>query len=93
MRYFLLITLLSTSCVFGEVYTSEHFEVISDLDSRYIEILQNNIEGYYDNMTGRFFGNGWDRPLSIYYFENQSDTQAYFGDQQKIYYGLYMPSK
>lgn len=94
MKHFVLIvTILLPSCIFGAVYPSEHFEIISDLDSHYIAIVQDNIEGYYDNMVDRFFKSGWDVPLTIYYYENQSDTQAYFGDEQTIYYGIYVPDK
>ena len=39
------------------------------------------------------FEQGWQEPLKINYFEKQSDTQAYCGDKEKIYYGIYVPSK
>lgn len=88
----ILLLLLSMS-VSGERYLSEHFEIISDLDSRYVEILQKNVEGYYDNMVARFFDTGWDEPLKIYYFESQSDTQNYLGNDYKMHYGIYIPSR
>ncbi len=77
----------------ANVYTTEHFKIISNLDSLYVRVLQDNVEGYYENMVNRFFDVGWDDPLLIYYFEKQSDTQAHLGNRQKIHYGVYIPKE
>ncbi len=92
-RMALFIWLCIYGMVVGQVYTTDRFSIHSELDERYIAVLQRNIEGYYDNMVSRFFEAGWSEPLSIYYFEKQSDTQQYLGDGHKVYYGLYDPKR
>ena len=59
---------------FAETYRSEHFIVYSDLDPRFIKCLQANIEAYYNNLAGKFFPQGWSKPLEIYYSKNSSET-------------------
>jgi len=60
--------------VSAETYRSQHFIIYSDLDPRYIKILQANIEAFYNNLQGRFFKTGWLKPLKIYYSKNHSET-------------------
>ncbi|MEN6307594.1 MAG: hypothetical protein ABFD91_07555 [Anaerohalosphaeraceae bacterium] len=87
-----LVALFSCS-VFAQQYPSLHYVVISDLNTGYVDILTRNMEAFYENMLGGYFEQGWQQPLTIYYFEKQSDTQAYLGGAEKIYYGIYIPSK
>ncbi len=70
---FCLIFLLTCN-VSAETYRSQHFIIYSDLDPRYIKILQANIEAFYNNLEGKFFKTGWTKPLEIYYSKNHSET-------------------
>lgn len=60
--------------VSAETYRSEHFVLYSDLDPRYVKVLQANVEAFYDNLAGKFFKAGWSKPLEIYYSKNHSET-------------------
>jgi hypothetical protein len=53
----------------AKTYTDQHFIIDSDLDYRYIKIIQLSIEAYYENMTGHYFAKGWEKPLKIYYLK------------------------
>jgi hypothetical protein len=73
ITYFCLIFSLACN-VSAETYRSPHFIIYSDLDPRYIKILQANVEAFYDNLVGKFFKTGWSKPLEIYYSKNHSET-------------------
>lgn len=80
----------------AKTYTSQHFVINSDLDHRYVRIIQLNAEAYYENMAGQYFAKGWTKPLKIYYREKQSDTQQLLnkhGHKLKAAFGHYMPSE
>ena len=86
-------SLLNCSIVYSGTYESQHFVIHSDLDSRYVKILQSNIESFYEKILYEYFPKGWETPLDIYYSETQSDTQkliAGFGYDDKVHYGVYI---
>ena len=59
--------IFSLTCdVLAETYRSQHFVIHSDLDPRYVKVLQANIEAFYDNLAGKFFKTGWSKPLEIW---------------------------
>ncbi len=90
------IIFLFCSHVWAKTYTSSHFIIDSDLDHRYLTILQLNVEKYYENMVGNFFAKGWEKSLKIYYLKNQSDTQKLLkkhGHKYKVGYGCIMYSE
>lgn len=59
---------------FGETYESKHFTIYSDLDPRYVKVVQANAEAYFTDMVGRYFKNGGGKRVKIYFSETQSDT-------------------
>ncbi len=67
-------SLLVFANVFAETYQSEHFIIHSDLDPRYVRIVQANAEAFYNNMAGKYFSSGWNGPLKIYYSKTPSET-------------------
>ncbi|MHC4103770.1 MAG: hypothetical protein ACYSR9_02430 [Planctomycetota bacterium] len=67
------VQLLLTSAS-GETYRSKHFIIHSDLDPRYVQIIQVNAEAFYANMKSPYFRTGARTPVTIYYSKNQSDT-------------------
>lgn len=77
----------------GATYRTAHFTIHSDMDSRYVSFIVENAESFYESMLDTYFDKGWQEPLGIVYSRSQSDTQKLFGDKQKIYYGIYVPSK
>lgn len=88
-----ILMLLCFSNVLGQTYESKHFIIHSDMDSRYINIIQSNIETYYEKILSGYFAKGWEEPLTIYYSEKQSDTQLLltgYGYKDKAYYGIYI---
>ncbi|MFA5252956.1 MAG: hypothetical protein WC454_10285, partial [Phycisphaerae bacterium] len=90
----LYIALLLFTNAFAEDYKSEHFIISSDLDPCFVQFVRVNAEAYYENMLGRYFQTGWQKPLTIYYSKTQSDTQQLFdknGEKTKAEYGLYDP--
>jgi len=66
--------LLSFRSVFAETYKSGHFIIHSDLDRRYVQLIQANAEAYYENMAGQYFQTAGGKPLTIYYSKTQSET-------------------
>ncbi|MGA1979183.1 MAG: hypothetical protein ABSG99_01265 [Sedimentisphaerales bacterium] len=88
------IVLLFTNA-FAKDYQSSHFIIRSDLDPCYVQFVRANAEAYYQNLQGRYFQNGWQKPLTIYYSRTQSDTQQLLnkhGHEDKVNYGLYESS-
>jgi hypothetical protein len=72
---------------------SENFVIHSEMDHRYIKILQSNMEAFYNKIRPDYFITGWKEPLDIYYSEKQSDTQrliARFGYKDRVHYGVYL---
>ena len=81
----------------AKTYTSQHFVINSDLDPRYVNIIQLNVEAYYENLVGQYFAKGWSKPLRIYYSEKQLDTQQLllnkYKHKSKVGYGRYIDSE
>ena len=80
-------------CVYAGDYESRHFVIHSDLDGRYVKILQGSVESFYEKISAEYFSNGWDRPLDIYYSKSQGDTRkvlAGMGYKEEVYFGLYI---
>lgn len=91
-RLVLFCAICTCTYAFAETYQSEHFIIDSPLDARLVKFVQLNCEAYYENMHLRFFAQGWDKPLKIYYSKTQSNTQELLrstGDNDKVYYGVY----
>ncbi len=89
--YLCCILLLSTNAP-AEDYKSSHFIICNDLDPCFVQFIRANAEAYYENMQGRYFQNGWQKPLTIYYSRTQSDTQQLLdknGYELKVDYGFY----
>ena len=88
------IVLLFTNA-FAEDCQSDHFIIHSDLDPCYMQFVRANAEAYYENLQGRYFQTGWQKPLTIYYSRTQSDTQQLLdkdGHKIKVDYGFYESS-
>jgi len=86
------LTFLFFTNTFAQTLQSPHFIIDSDLDTRYLRIIQLNVEAYYENMVGHYFAKGWKKPLKIYYLEKQSDAQELLnkhGYKREIGYGYY----
>jgi tetratricopeptide (TPR) repeat protein len=90
-----LVIFVFCTCGLAKIHKSQHFIIDSDLDPRYVKIIQLNAEAYYENMTGHYFAKGWKKPLRIYYLEKQSDAQKLYNKHDhkgKIGYGRYTGS-
>ncbi len=90
-----VIFLLNCSTVFSKSYESEHFVIHSELDSSYVNIIQSNIESFYDKIAYEYFPVGWEQPLQIFYSKTQSDTRkllAKVGSDTDVNYGVYISS-
>ena len=75
-----------------QTYQTRHFRIVSPLDPRFVRAIELNAEAYYDGMTPRYFPQGFDQPLVIYYAKTQADTRRALrgtgvGD---VGYGLYL---
>jgi tetratricopeptide (TPR) repeat protein len=87
--------LLLFTNAFAENCQSDHFIISSDLDPCYVQFVRANAEAYYENLQGRYFQTGWQKPLTIYYSRTQSDTQQLLnkdGHATEVNYGLYESS-
>jgi predicted negative regulator of RcsB-dependent stress response len=87
--------LLLFTNAFAEDCQSDHFIIHSDLDPCYMQFVRANAEAYYENLQGRYFQTGWQKPLTIYYSKTQSDTQQLLnkhGHKIKVDYGFYESS-
>lgn len=85
-------TLLPLTKTFAENCQGSHFIIQSDLDSCFVQFVRANAEAYYENMQGRYFKTGWQKPLTIYYSKTQSDTQQLLdknGHEIKVDCGFY----
>ena len=90
-----LVIFFFCTCGWAKTYTSQRFIIDSNLDTRYLRIIQLNIEAYYENIASRYFTKGWKKPLKIYYLEKQSDAQELLnkhGYKREIGYGYYTGS-
>ncbi len=84
--------LLPFTNAFTKSYQSSGFIIHSDLDPRYVQLVLANAEAYYENLKGRYFQTGWQKPLTIYYSKTQSDTQQLLkkhGCEAEVDYGYY----
>ena len=82
---YLVVVFLILNCasVYSRTYESQHFVIHSDLDSRYIEFIQLNIESFYEKILSEYLSKGWQKPLVIYYSKSQSDTTGSFYDNTR----------
>ncbi len=77
-------------------YETPHFRIATPLDKKFVDYIKINAEAYYKEMVQRFFGKDFDKPLQIYYFYRESDTEhtlERFGITDGLeFYGLYKNS-
>ncbi|MHC4744928.1 MAG: hypothetical protein ACYS8Z_23685, partial [Planctomycetota bacterium] len=77
---------------YARKYTSKHFVVESNLDSRYVQFVVANAEAYYGHMTDEYYPSGGNRRVVIYFSETAADTHKLFrrdGISGRPRYGLY----
>lgn len=77
---------------FAKSVEGRYFLIESDLDPFYVQLIQANAEAFYQNMQEQYFPIGWQKPLTIYYSQRQSDTQQLLdknGHKIQVGYGFY----
>ena len=60
--------------VSGETYQSKHFTIHSDLDARYVRLMQANAEAFLTDISRRYFRGVTGKRVTIYLSESQSET-------------------
>lgn len=79
---------------FGETYESKHFAIYSDLDPRYVQVIQANAEAYYTNIQQRYFRKSGGKRVKLYFSETQSETFRLLrkhGRKSKANRSVYVP--
>ena len=87
---------LFAASVFAKDYLSKNFVIHSDLEPRYVQLVQANAEAYFGNLRDLYFQTGWrGQSLVIYYSETQSETQQLLksrGETDEVAYSCYVSS-
>lgn len=77
------------------VSETDHFRIYTSLGPQFARFIERNAEAYYQNMTPRYFPNGFDGPLSIVYSTTQAESRRVLkalghSDSAPIAFGLYI---
>jgi len=74
LLFLCFIFLLDTRAFAGK-YESKDFIIYSDLNPRYVQFVEENAKAYQQCLQGQYFRKSWEKPLTIYYCESESEAK------------------